>query len=277
MEKKSIKYTTDGKKVVVIGDLNQTEKIVQEIFVTEDGCEVPTGERFVVKSLLDTPAISWKEKSLKELESKYETQKQYWDGKISKLDSEKRIVSKQLEAIIHNMKKTVSNNSLQKALDGIESFLLCKNIHILANDYYGYIIKEFNPESDSFFAAKYDNSYRQTEFDSLRLVSLFGKSDGDLCWKISEYSDMSGSIKDFMFFRSREECINKIQQIVDSKEAYSAKDLNAAKTFGIKLDKEKLDKYNDSLLKEKQKALSKLKLDYEKIEKEMLEIAASDI
>ena len=26
-----IKYTTEGKKVVVIGDLNQTEKIVQEI------------------------------------------------------------------------------------------------------------------------------------------------------------------------------------------------------------------------------------------------------
>ena len=45
MEKQSIKYTTDGKKVVVIGDLNQTEKIVQEIYVTDDGCEIPQGER----------------------------------------------------------------------------------------------------------------------------------------------------------------------------------------------------------------------------------------
>lgn len=51
MEKAIIKYTADGKKVVVIGDLNQTEKIVQEIFVTEDGCEIPTGERFVIKKV----------------------------------------------------------------------------------------------------------------------------------------------------------------------------------------------------------------------------------
>lgn len=46
-----IKYTTCGKKVVVIGDLNQTEKIVQEIFVTNDGAEIPSGERFVYESL----------------------------------------------------------------------------------------------------------------------------------------------------------------------------------------------------------------------------------
>lgn len=64
MKTENIKYTTDGRKVVIIGDLNQTEKIVQEIFVTEDGAEIPSGERFVVKSLLDTPAKSWKEKRL---------------------------------------------------------------------------------------------------------------------------------------------------------------------------------------------------------------------
>lgn len=31
----NIKYTTEGKKVLVIGDLNNTEKIVQEIYVPE--------------------------------------------------------------------------------------------------------------------------------------------------------------------------------------------------------------------------------------------------
>ena len=36
-----IKFTTVGKKVVVIGDLNQTDKIVQEIFVTKEGDEIP--------------------------------------------------------------------------------------------------------------------------------------------------------------------------------------------------------------------------------------------
>ena len=82
-----IKYTTDGKKVVVIGDLNQTEKIVQEIFVTEDGCEIPSGERFVVKSLLDKPSISWKEKTLLDLEARFESESKKWKELLSKLDS----------------------------------------------------------------------------------------------------------------------------------------------------------------------------------------------
>jgi hypothetical protein len=45
---KEIKFTADGKKVVVIGSLNSQEKIVQEIFVF-DGSEIPSGEHFVVK------------------------------------------------------------------------------------------------------------------------------------------------------------------------------------------------------------------------------------
>ncbi len=38
---KKIKYTDDRKKVVVIGDLNSQEKIVQEVFVTQDNKETP--------------------------------------------------------------------------------------------------------------------------------------------------------------------------------------------------------------------------------------------
>jgi hypothetical protein len=53
----NVKYTSDGKKVVIIGNLNSQEKIVQEIFII-NGQEVPSGENFVVKSLHDFPAIS---------------------------------------------------------------------------------------------------------------------------------------------------------------------------------------------------------------------------
>ena len=84
---KNIKYTTDGKKVVVIGDLNQTEKIVQEIFVTKDGDEVPSGERFVVKSLLDEPAKSWKEIKLEQIEKDYTTKTCEWELKIKSLNA----------------------------------------------------------------------------------------------------------------------------------------------------------------------------------------------
>lgn len=50
-----IKYTDDGKKVLVVGKLNAQQTIVQEIFVSA-GQEIPSGENFVVKSLHDAPA-----------------------------------------------------------------------------------------------------------------------------------------------------------------------------------------------------------------------------
>lgn len=39
-----IKYTGDGKKVLVVGKLNAIQTIVQEIFVSA-GQEIPSGER----------------------------------------------------------------------------------------------------------------------------------------------------------------------------------------------------------------------------------------
>jgi hypothetical protein len=57
----SHKFTADGRKVAVVGALNAKETIVQEIFVT-DGTEFPAGEHFVVKTLLDAPAETYKAK-----------------------------------------------------------------------------------------------------------------------------------------------------------------------------------------------------------------------
>ena len=73
------KYTTDGKKVIVVGNLNSQEKIVQEIFIV-NGNEIPSGENFVAKSLHDAPAVSWKETELQKLESRYEKDKKEWDS-----------------------------------------------------------------------------------------------------------------------------------------------------------------------------------------------------
>jgi len=58
----NFKYLSDGRKVIVIGDLNDSEKIVQEIFVTEGGAEIPSGKNFTATNLHDTPVLSWKEK-----------------------------------------------------------------------------------------------------------------------------------------------------------------------------------------------------------------------
>lgn len=54
-----IKFFFDGRKVVVVGALNNQETIVQEVFVTQQGDEIFGGERFVVKSLYDQLVELW--------------------------------------------------------------------------------------------------------------------------------------------------------------------------------------------------------------------------
>ena len=64
------KYLSDGRKVLVVGKLNNVEYIVQEIFVTTGGDEVPSGERFTTKNLHDEPVVSYREKREKESEQR---------------------------------------------------------------------------------------------------------------------------------------------------------------------------------------------------------------
>lgn len=86
---REIKYTTDGRKVLVLANLNSQEKIVQEIFVINN-IEVPSGENFVVKALHDAPAISWKEAELKKLHESYEKQKAEYTKMIDALNKDSR-------------------------------------------------------------------------------------------------------------------------------------------------------------------------------------------
>jgi len=83
MSNQNIKYTSDGKKVLVVGKLNAQETIVQEIFISNDN-EIPSGENFVVKSLHDAPAVSWKEKNLKDFEDRYEKEKKHYEESLEK-------------------------------------------------------------------------------------------------------------------------------------------------------------------------------------------------
>ena len=73
------KYLSDGRKVVVIGNLNNKETIVQEIFISKSGDEIPGGERFVVKSLHDEPVMSYKDKQAIESEKREQESKRRVD------------------------------------------------------------------------------------------------------------------------------------------------------------------------------------------------------
>ena len=263
--KATYKFTTDGKKVVVIGDLNQTEKIVQEIFVTNDGDEIPQGERFVVKNLLDEPAKSWKEKELERLENQYEKDKNAWDLKIKNLNQEKRNAYDSLSARVKwlkNVAKQPIEDDLKKVINQISYFLSDTEKWVFVRNYSDWHLEKFNEEGVNSLIDRLEGRYGVRQFDSMRLLSLFGNSNGSLTFRINDYCDGSGSNKDVEFFKSKDDALVFIQNEFDKIEKYNYTHLEIANKFSLNLDTKKLRVYNEE-------RRSKLKKEIEEAEERL--------
>lgn len=190
-----IKYTTDGKKVSVVGKLNSQETIVQEIFVSS-GNEIPSGENFVVKSLHDHPVESWKEKKLKDLEERYHKESRMWNDKIEKQEKKNKEQLKRLESIYQGY-RSIMVESENHHLDNIVDLLQGKITHV--------VILGYSPEIVEFDeAVEYKDSYYSYK-NELKLISVLGNSKGDIKYRINRYSDGSGSAAEVRFFKSLNE------------------------------------------------------------------------
>ena len=266
MMKEKFKYTADGKKVVVIGDLNQTEKIVQEIYVTEDGCEIPQGERFVVKSLLDAPAKPWKEKELERLESEYEKTSKYWETKMRQLITDKESAYKALTARVRwlrNVAKEPQMKSLSNILNTIADFMDGSEKWILVNEWCGFVLEKFDDNGVSRIMDKFERG----QYDSMRLLSLFGKSDGSFDFKINNYSDGSGSDKKVLFFKSKGEALAFMQAKFDNKSDYNSSDIEQLTKYELHIDTEKYNRYQTRLINDSFNRVEKLKVELENAQK----------
>jgi len=173
------KYTTDGKKVVVIGKLNATETIVQEIFVRTDGSEIPSGEQFVTKSLHDAPSISWKEKREKEIaESLYRTEEE------AKIKTARMLREMQLADVKASALYAFNKSATREQLKTLQAFVSGEIKYLCISKYSDLTIVPFDD------AIPQREDHQRIEW--LRLLSLFGRTNGDMQWRIGQYSDGSG-------------------------------------------------------------------------------------
>lgn len=276
MESKNIKYTTDGKKVVVIGDLNQTEKIVQEIFVTEEGDEIPQGERFVVKSLLDSPSKSWKEKSLEELEARYEKDKKHWDNLIASIVTEKENAYKSLKERVkwlRSVAKEPREEEFKRIINTIADFFTDSEKWILVRKYSSWELAKFNEDGVDSIIDSFDRGYGNARFESMRLLSLYGNPDKSLEFRVNAYSDGSGSDSVVVFFKSKDEALIFMQNEFDKIQEYSQGYLEIAEKHQLKLDSEKLNAYVEKSKESINKSISDTKLQLEKYNQQLLEIS----
>ncbi|WP_284464863.1 hypothetical protein [Chryseobacterium sp.] len=241
------KYTTDGKKVIVIGNLNSQEKIVQEIFIV-NGNEIPSGENFVVKSLHDAPAVSWKETELKKIEDRYEKEKKEWDLKIERLNQDRRLAYDSLSARakwLRNVAKEPRSEDFKKVINHIADFISDTEKWVFVRNYSEWHLEKFNEEGVNNLIDRFETSYGRKRYDEMRLLSLFGRSDGSIVFKINEYSDGSGSDKEVEFFKSKEDALLFIHNEFEELKNYNYNHIETAKKFNLKLNPEKLKAYND--------------------------------
>jgi hypothetical protein len=203
-----MKYLSDGRKVAIIGRLNQSELIVQEVFVQADGGEIPSGEKFVVKSVHDAPVKSWKEKQCAEMEARYEQVK----AKLKKVGDE---LKNAREAAKHRAQalKSFASNACEEALATLEAFVAGEITHVVVNNRHG------RPEIKPFESMDLDvdNWHGNKYIDGTKLFCLCGKSNGDLAWNINMYRDHSGLWTEVTLCRSYDEAVRVAQGIYDAR------------------------------------------------------------
>lgn len=220
-----IKYTSDGKKVAIVGKLNTVETIVQEIFVTKDGAEIHSGENFVVKSLHDAPVISWKENRIKEIDVQYKKDVEIREKELQQLKEKHINAVKQAEAKIQYLYDLVRNFNPEA----------CKMLELFIANKINYIVHGYAITTSLEFYSNY--------YESLKLISLFGGSKGDLSYKINDYRDGSGGYSEIAIFETEQEAKDYLQTKLYNTEVYYDTHVNAAQKYGLNLDETKLNKY----------------------------------
>lgn len=222
------KYTTDGKKVVVVGKLNNQETIVQEIFIV-DGNEIPSGENFVVKSLHDGPAVSWKQKEIEKMEATYEVARKNNEVELLRLRNIRDKARVHFEGCAEIIKNTNPEmfEAVSKLIGGEYKFALLSNwggIKILP-------IEDFSVDKDGY------------KFD-LRLLTLFGRSNGDFSWNANRYRDASGNWEEFIPCETKEQALQKAVELIESKD-YSRNSIAFLLENELPINKEKYNAYLD--------------------------------
>lgn len=237
---KDIKFTTDGKKVVVLGSLNSQEKIVQEIFVI-DGSEIPSGEHFVVKSLHDSPAVSWKQQELEKLEKQYESLKSRYSKEIVDLEKSYNQRRKELRARLEYAGLALKNASE-------ESFKTL--VDYITGEIQWVVVKHYDIQILPI------NEFNQMYEDKLRLISIFGTDNGTFTYAIGDYYDLSGGNKKFIPFKTYEDALSCFKQLI-LESPVSEKNIEIAEKFGFALHKEKVEEWKKKQTEELSRNIAK--------------------
>lgn len=259
------KFLSDGRKVVVVGALNNQETIVQEIFVTAQGDEIPGGERFVVKSLHDQPVETWSSRE------KVKQEKALADAKlkIEKINAEVSSLQNTLSFWKEMVKqvKAFSDHINEADLDHFSDVMTGQVKFAVRRDYGVPSIERFED-----FMSSIDNYYGRKNFEGIKCLSLLGSTNGDIALRVNRYSDGSGGSDTVEFYKTIEEarqCVKRIALEKLNGNGFSIDDVKKCCRMGIIFSKDELQKIKDRLFSASEKNLAHYQ---EKFDKQVAQI-----
>jgi hypothetical protein len=261
----SHKFTADGRKVAIIGALNAKETIVQEIFVT-DGTEFPAGEHFVVKTLLDAPAETYKakeERRILEDIKKHEIERDRLKTELADYRFKAAAAVAKVKWIEH-----ISEDEIREVFDNLKAMLCGEYTHVVLPSSEIEIM-----EWDHKLFTSCDD-YGRGLFENLKMISLFGNRNRrlGLNWRVNSYGDGSGSSRQFIPCKSLQEAIDESKAVIDAKPHLSDHDFKFCVKYGITVDEAKntvrlamKSKYIQDRIATNKEQLEKLEADLEAI------------
>lgn len=232
------KFLTDGRKVAVIGKLNNAEYIVQEIFVTASGEEIPSGENFTTRSIHDAPLESWHTKEVAR-------QKAFVERAQGELESINKKI-KEKNSLLKAKADMLANSPELKDLFGIKSktiaMFMTGTIKYLVIDSYE-IVPPVSMEDEII---SWESTWSDRSYESIKLCSILGRSKGDIEYNIHSYSDGSGSATRVWPCETLDEAKETIHTLASARinaNRLSMKEYEVCKQIGIKFSEEELEKF----------------------------------
>ncbi|MCP2005270.1 UNVERIFIED_ORG: hypothetical protein J2Y78_003810 [Buttiauxella agrestis ATCC 33320] len=192
------KFLSDGRKVVIVGALNNQETIVQEVFVTAQGDEMPGGERFIAKSLHDTPVESYLSKENARQEAAFAKAK----AQIESVNREIADTKNKLSLYRDQLKqvKAFADHIDEQDLNHFVDVMAGQLNYAVQADYRIPKIERF-----SEYMSVIENSYGNKRYEGLKMMSVLGNSDGKIGLRVNRWGDGSGGYSDVTFFKTYEE------------------------------------------------------------------------
>ncbi|MGQ6015122.1 hypothetical protein ACUNG1_14090 [Serratia sp. IR-2025] len=271
------KFLSDGRKVVIVGALNNQETIVQEVFVTQQGDEIPGGERFIAKSLHDTPVETYlsKEKARQELAlEKAKSNIESINREITDTRNKLKLYSDQLKQV-----KDFTDNIKEQDLSHFIDVMTGQLNYAVRSDYRIPKIEHF-----SDFMSCIDNYYGNKKYEGMKAMTVLGNSDGRIGLLVNRYSDGSGCYSDVTFFKTYEEAREFVKSCaMKLASSLSVDELKELKRIGVVFDDNEmqliragmhsiLDKRLERITADFYKAKEKIDADKEFIEQQIKEL-----